>query len=285
MSAPSQDTVKSYYDDRVEGKLRDFTDFNPRIEAAVRTLADWAPQRPKRVLEIGCGIGATSWRMARAWPEAEVVGADVSPRSIKVARTCFKLPNLTYFEGFIEPGVIAGKFDLIVLMDVYEHIAAQDRPTLHAAIDSLLADDGRVFISVPTPAFQRFLRSNHPEALQPVDEDVGPDEAIQASSAMGARLAYYREVGVWNYFDYAHIVFVRLKALVPVAMRQPQERKGMRHSIKQFISKCLSTRSGDDEFRSTDVLSPVSTSNFEKFALNSAIRRRQASAWKEDGNE
>jgi trans-aconitate methyltransferase len=104
MFKSSIETVKEFYDERVDGKIADFTDSNPRIEAAVETLAKWAPVKPKRILEIGCGIGATSWRMARAWPKAEVIAADVSPASIKVAQTCFKLPKLSYHEGLIKEG-------------------------------------------------------------------------------------------------------------------------------------------------------------------------------------
>ena len=35
MTAPTTATVQAYYDERVAGKLRDFTDANPRIEAAI----------------------------------------------------------------------------------------------------------------------------------------------------------------------------------------------------------------------------------------------------------
>src|SRR5437588_12183520 len=130
MSAPSLNSVRAYYDERVEGKIRDFIHSNPRIEAAVRLVAEWAPRTPRRILEIGCGIGATCWRMARAWPKAEVIGIDLSSVSIAVAKTCFRLPNLTYLAGLVHKGLIGGHFDLIVLMDTYEHISLSDRRTL-----------------------------------------------------------------------------------------------------------------------------------------------------------
>src|ERR1700721_3000258 len=91
--------VQDYYDARIAGKMRDFTHPNPRIEAAIALIAEWAPRSPRRILEIGCGIGATSWRMARAWRDAQVVGSDLNPRSIAVAKTCFRRPNLSYVNG------------------------------------------------------------------------------------------------------------------------------------------------------------------------------------------
>jgi len=137
MSTPTLESIQAYYDERIDGKIQDFTHANPRIEAAIQLVAEWAPPHPTRILEIGCGIGATSWRMARAWPQAEVIGADVSPASIEVAKTCFQRPNLSYRAALIKEGVLAGKFDLVVLMDIYEHIALEDRVPLHAAIRSL----------------------------------------------------------------------------------------------------------------------------------------------------
>jgi 2-polyprenyl-3-methyl-5-hydroxy-6-metoxy-1,4-benzoquinol methylase len=122
-SAPDPDAVAAFYDARVRGKLDDFVRANPRIEAAIETLAEWAPARPRRVLEIGCGVGATSWRMARAWPDAEVLGLDLSPASIEAARACFRRPNLSYRAGRLEALALDGGFDLVLMMDVYEHVA------------------------------------------------------------------------------------------------------------------------------------------------------------------
>lgn len=277
MSSISQDTVKTYYDDRIEGKLRDFTDFNPRIEAAVRTLADWAPQKPKRVLEIGCGIGATSWRMAKAWPQAEVIGADVSPRSIEVARTCFKLPNLSYFEGFIEPGVIAGKFDLIVLMDVYEHIAVQDRPVLHQTIRELLSDDSRVFVSVPTPSHLEFLRKHHPLEIQPVDEDVGPLEAHAIAQDTQSELLSYRQVGIWRYGDYAHFVFGRFSTMLEIDSRLLAGPKSLKQQLKSLVKKAETEVPRN--YLGPDVHANDSPSQMSKFLVSSEERQTIANLW------
>ncbi|MCS7002409.1 MAG: class I SAM-dependent methyltransferase, partial [Dehalococcoidia bacterium] len=34
--------------------------------------------RPQRVLDVGCGVGATTFVMAELWPDAEVIGVDLS---------------------------------------------------------------------------------------------------------------------------------------------------------------------------------------------------------------
>ena len=59
------ESIRAHYDERVDKKIRDFTHADSRIEADVQLVAEWAPPKPERILEIGCGIGATCWRMAR----------------------------------------------------------------------------------------------------------------------------------------------------------------------------------------------------------------------------
>ncbi len=239
MARPSVDDVRSFYDSRIEGKLRDFTDFNPRIEAAVRAIEEWAPRNPKRILEIGCGIGATSYRMARAWPNSEVLGADISEQSIRVAQQCFQRSNLKYQAGLITAESLNDKFDFIVLMDVYEHIAVEARPMLHAAIRAHADTHCRVFLSYPTPATQVHDRREIPEEMQPIDEDVTPNDMLTLASDLDMQLMYYREVGIWNYGDFAHTVVGRFNSLSLVAHRfnQPRGLTVLKNKVKSILRR------------------------------------------------
>jgi len=273
MSIPSIETVKEFYDERIEGKIADFTESNPRIEAAVETLAEWAPVKPKRILEIGCGIGATSWRMAKAWPGAEVIGADVSSASIKVAQTCFKLPNLSYFQGLIKEGTLSGKFDFIVLMDVYEHIALKDRPTLHAAIEAALDDDGRVFFSVPTPDCLQEIRDHDPSILQPVEEDVGPTDVLKAAEDTDTRLLFYREIGIWCYGDYAHFVLGRFKSLATVGLRRFRPDTGLKNKLKGMVKGHPDAEGDLSDYLGSDRLRPMNRAIGDALKVSSRKRR------------
>jgi SAM-dependent methyltransferase len=279
MNKPSIDTVKAFYDERIGGKISDFTDSNPRIEAAVEALAEWAPVKPKRILEIGCGIGATSWRMARAWPEAEVIGADVSPASIEVAKTCFNLPNLSYRQGLIKEDTLSGKFDFVVLMDVYEHIAFEDRSALHAAIKSHLDEEARVFFSVPTPDCLQYARVNDPSGLQPVDENVGPTDALTAATDTHTRLLYYREVGIWRYGDFAHFVLGRFQSLANVGLRRHRPNTGMRNKIKEVLHRKGENEGDLSDYLGTDCLRQNARTTGEAFKVSQGERKRLADRW------
>ena len=276
---PTLEDIRVYYDERVDGKLRDFTQANPRIEAAIQLIAEWSPAHPRRILEIGCGIGATAWRMARAWPRAEVIGSDVSVGSIEVARTCFQRPNLTYQAGLIKKGVLKGTFDLIVLMDVYEHIAPADRPVLHAALKSLLSEDSRLILTVPTPALQA-ASADSSVGLQPIDEDIDLDEIETLREDTQTDLLLYRKVGVWNYGDYAHLVLGRYQELAPVARRQhrPQGLAALKRHLKGFFGETKASV-GLVAYLGADVGRLRPWTARDRFGVPLAERRRLASAW------
>lgn len=44
------------------------------------------PAAPKRILDLGCGFGKTTFSLKRRWPEAEVEGLDLSEPCLKLAR-------------------------------------------------------------------------------------------------------------------------------------------------------------------------------------------------------
>lgn len=281
MNTPTLESVQAYYDERVHGKIRDFTHGNPRIEAAVQLIADWAPPKPKRILEIGCGIGATCWRMARAWPDAEVIGADVSLLSIEVAKTCFKRPNLSYRAGLVTEGAFSGRFDLVVLMDVYEHIAMSDRTSLHRTIKSLLSDEARVIITVPTPATQNDARKTNPSLLQPVDEDITPADILTFAANTGTELLYYREMGIWRYGDYAHIVVGRYQNLTSVKLREYrlEGAAALKQRAKRLLGRPQAMSTGRRDYLGSDALRPVPRHADDLFRVSATVRKRLASSW------
>ena len=279
MAVPAQDEVRAYYDERVAGKLRDFTQSNPRLEAAIQLIAEWAPANPSRVLEIGCGVGATSWRMARAWPQAEVIATDISPISIQVAKTCFQRSNLTYLSGPLAETVNEGEFDLIVMTDVYEHIPPANRETLHASIRRFLSADSRFILTIPTPATQLDARLNDPSGLQPVDEDISMAEIMTLARDTDTRPLYYREVGIWQYGDYFHTVLGRFEELAEVAIRQQTTaQSAFKQTAKRFLGLSDPQPTGRRDYLGYDVAHrPAAFA--ERFQVSLAERHAVAEAW------
>lgn len=74
--------------------------------------------RPKRILEVGCGTGTNLLRLARAFPEAEIVGVDLSADMLNLARkkTASYSPRVTLCQCSYQKPVNAGEpFDCILL--------------------------------------------------------------------------------------------------------------------------------------------------------------------------
>jgi ubiquinone/menaquinone biosynthesis C-methylase UbiE len=51
--------------------------------------------KPRRILDLGCGTGSTTLRLKRAFPEAEVIGLDLSPYMLVVAQHKAEKANLS----------------------------------------------------------------------------------------------------------------------------------------------------------------------------------------------
>lgn len=91
--------IKEYYDGQATNKLRNFGEGNRRVDRAWKTLISWGPKDPKRILEIGCDIGTVCWRLGKLWPEAEVVGLDISDQSLEIAEKLFGAPKISFCRG------------------------------------------------------------------------------------------------------------------------------------------------------------------------------------------
>jgi trans-aconitate methyltransferase len=227
----SVEHIKSYYDSHVFRKLGDFVDGNARVECALETVESWAPAKPARIAEIGCGIGAVCWRLSQRWPEAEIIGMDISEKSLEIARRIFGSRQISFCAGALEPGKLSGQFDLIVLMDVYEHIDRSERELVHAVLKDLRSPRGRIMLSVPTPRHLQWLQANHPDEIQPIDEHISIETISTLAKETATEVVFYQEVGIWHEGDYAHAVLGKQTDWRPVS-RNPRSRKtGLLHFL------------------------------------------------------
>jgi len=95
-----------------------------------------------RILEIGCGEGAGTGRLARAYPDASILAIDIAPNLGRLYRG--PEGNVSFRQVAVTDLVKtdAERFDLIVMCDVLHHIPPQLRPDIIAAARKLLAPGG-----------------------------------------------------------------------------------------------------------------------------------------------
>jgi SAM-dependent methyltransferase len=209
--------VKSYYDNNVLGKIRGFVEGNMRVELAWDEINKWVLSPPSNILEIGCGIGDLTWRMSKQYPESKVTGFDVSEKSIDIAQKLFQNNNLIFHvaDDINILNVNDEKFDLIYLVDVYEHIPVGSRENLFNFFAQRLSEKGIIFLSCPTISHQNWLKENKPDGLQPIDENVSISDIIEISMAIDRKILLFKEVSVWHSGDYFHAVLGEWKTRTP----------------------------------------------------------------------
>lgn len=105
-------------------------------------IIDMIPKRPNRVLEIGCGSGATLVELKKLSKAEFTVGVDIVKKSI---------PGIdSYITGDIESIVIPFEekyFDVIICADVLEHLV--DPWLLIHDILKFMKNDGLLIVSIP----------------------------------------------------------------------------------------------------------------------------------------
>lgn len=117
------------------------------------------PPRP-RVLEIGCGTGHLTERLALHLPAARIIATDIAPAMVAVCRARLgDAPRLAYaaFDG-MQPAV-SGPFDLVCA-----NLATQwfvDQPATLAQLTTLLAPGGLLALSLLGAATFREWRAAH----------------------------------------------------------------------------------------------------------------------------
>ncbi len=120
--------------------------------ALVPELLEGVAAAPRRMLEIGPGLGDLSIYLAARYPDATGVLMDISEAGIAPlqARTA-DLPRLVVRQGDFQALPDTERFDLVAACEVFEHI--EDDEAAFAAVHRLLAPGGYFLFSVP--AFER----------------------------------------------------------------------------------------------------------------------------------
>ena len=108
------------------------------------------------------------------------------------------------------------------MIDVYEHIPADIREEFNNNLSKLLSKNGTLIATFPTPEHQEFLRTQQPEMLQPIDEDITVDVINGLLKKTNCELFYYEKKSIWFKHDYAHLViknnFVFDKSRLPIGI-------------------------------------------------------------------
>ena len=116
----------------------------------------WLPTMPDvverlkaggRIADVGCGSGSAANAMARAYPNASVVGFDIDERSIERAVNSATEPNASFVVGGAEAMAGGGPFDLVTLFDVVHDLS--DPLSVLKEIRRSMSDTGVLLMMEP----------------------------------------------------------------------------------------------------------------------------------------
>lgn len=100
----------------------------------------------KAVLDVGCGVGYGSQRLAQMGAKS-VTAFDISADAVAHAQAFYAHPGLTYTVADAEAFDLGRKFDVVTCFEMIEHVKHPDR--VLACIARHLADGGIVVASTP----------------------------------------------------------------------------------------------------------------------------------------
>jgi 2-polyprenyl-6-hydroxyphenyl methylase/3-demethylubiquinone-9 3-methyltransferase len=123
-----------------QGEFRPLHDINPlRLE----WIAQHAPLKGARVLDVGCGGGILAEAMARRG--AKVTGIDLSEKALRVARLHLQESELDIRYEMAAAEEFDGEFDVVTCMELLEHVP--EPASMVAACARLARPGGQVFFS------------------------------------------------------------------------------------------------------------------------------------------
>lgn len=224
-------STERFYDEFSQTFVRDYVFGNRRVDRQFAFLKAAIPPTISSALVIGCGSGDSSKFLAkRIAPGCTVLAIDISSANLRLAQALHAHPRVSYRKVDVlatdEGGEIRGPFDVVVLPDVYEHIPKDQRSVLHARLDRLLAPNGRVLLTVPSPAKQASLKEKG-SGLQIVDEVVTADDLQTLAHDVHGELTYLNLISVWDANDYMHAAIARGTArLAPIDTATPLHSSG-----------------------------------------------------------
>jgi 2-polyprenyl-3-methyl-5-hydroxy-6-metoxy-1,4-benzoquinol methylase len=119
-------------------------------------IADLPPDPGARILEIGCGAGATGETALASGRAGFYQGVELDPDTAERARRRLSAVLCANVET-LDLGQLGGDYDVLILSEVLEHLV--DPWGLVKALAGSLRPGGRVYASSPNVAHHRVIRS------------------------------------------------------------------------------------------------------------------------------
>jgi trans-aconitate 2-methyltransferase len=166
-----------------------YNQFKAERSAPFEDLLQLIQIRPGlEVIDLGCGTGELTSRLAKLLPDSEVLGIDSSPDMLEKTQA-FKAPNLSFQLRDIQE--IEGAWDLIFSNAVIQWV--EDHATLVPRLFSHLSPGGQLVVQLP---------SNHNHPAHRMIVETAAEQPFQSALS-----GWVRRPPVLPVEDYAELLF------------------------------------------------------------------------------
>lgn len=152
MTTPPPPTAPEFFGAMVESYDSLIHRAVPRYDEMTDRLVDYLPPAAMRILELGCGTGNLTLRLARRFPEASITTVDASPEMIDITRARFVAADASaharvrFVTSLFENAAFDnGAFDLVTSCISLHHV--RDKGPLFKSIYNWLAPGGSLRIA------------------------------------------------------------------------------------------------------------------------------------------
>ncbi|MCU0885942.1 MAG: class I SAM-dependent methyltransferase [Beijerinckiaceae bacterium] len=129
---------------------------NTYFDTARTEIMPWLPGRVSRLLDVGCGTGATTDAVRKARDVIWAGGIEYLPSVAEQAAPLFdRLWVGDAAQQPLEETISPGSLDLVLCLDVLEHMV--DPWSMVQRLGGMLAPGGRLIVSVPNIRNYRFI--------------------------------------------------------------------------------------------------------------------------------
>ncbi|MBM7648250.1 SAM-dependent methyltransferase [Bacillus ectoiniformans] len=176
---------------------------------------DTAAQKPKWVLDVGCGTGGYLMKLARKMNKGMYVGVDISKEVVETARKKAKTRNLDhkvkfYYADIESWDVPHGMFDVIMMNNLLHYYSPDAREELFSKVSQYLSPNGTMIVITPlylerggqpfSAAFNCFMTAH--DNLYPLPRR---EELVHDSEKAGLTLHSMKTIvkeGSWYYMSF-----------------------------------------------------------------------------------
>jgi len=165
---PGQDDILAYWDNHLEVQKHYLDGKNGRLNHVVGVLKSIV-KPGMSIFDIGCGIGMTSKAMGEMG--AKVWALDISRKLIRTAKVHNAHKNVLYEATDIMTFDFPGKADLVVAVDVIEHLD-YELGDICRELSGYVKSDGMIFINIPDYRFAEWAIEFIPKSRQIIDKAI-----------------------------------------------------------------------------------------------------------------